>query len=369
VPTVLALAALGACHPPPTPPEKAPPAAEALSSDLQLDPTGRKVQYLKFAEATVAGTTNLTAATGKIAFDEDHTSRVGSPLSGRVETLLVKPGDLVKKGQPLLTLVSPEVGAAIAEDRAAEADLALQKRTLERVRELFADQAVPRKDLVQAESDLVKAQAARGRSRARMLLLGIAGNEASSRFTLRAPISGTVVERAALPGAEVRADAGSPLLTLSDLARVWVTADVYERDLAAVRAGQTAQVTVASYPGQTFPALIEHVGDVVDSQTRTVKVRLTAANPDQKLKPEMFAKVILPLTGPSAAVTVPDDAVLTDGAANVVIVAMRDGKFAKRRIEVGSETGGRLSVLSGLQPGERVVVDGALFLKAELDNR
>jgi cobalt-zinc-cadmium efflux system membrane fusion protein len=178
-----------------------------------------------------------------------------------------------------------------------------------------------------------------------------------------------VVEREALPGVEVRADTGSPLVTISDLDRVWVTADVYERDLAAVRGGQTAQVNVASYPGESFPALIEHVGDVVVAQSRTVKVRLAAENRDHKLKPEMFARVVLPLAGPAAAVTVPDNAVLSDGAANVVIVAMGDGKFAKRRVEVGSDLGGRLSVLSGLRPGERVVVEGALFLKAELENR
>jgi len=167
----------------------------------------------------------------------------------------------------------------------------------------------------------------------------------------------------------VRADAGTPLVTLSDLDQVWVFADLYERDLAAVRAGQTGQVAVASYPGESFPARVEHVGDVVDGQTRTVKVRLSAANPDHKLKPEMFARVILPLTDRVAAVTVPGNAVLTDGEANVVIVALADGKFAKRKVEIGSEVDGRLAVLSGLGVGERVVVDGALFVKAELENR
>jgi multidrug efflux pump subunit AcrA (membrane-fusion protein) len=107
----------------------------------------------------------------------------------------------------------------------------------------------------------------------------------------------------------------------------------------------------------------------VDAQTRTVKIRLAADNADHKLKPEMFARVALPLAGPTAAVTVPANAVLSDGEANVVMVAMADGKFAKRRVEIGAESEGRLAVLSGLHPGERVVVDGALFLKAELENR
>src|SRR5256885_1095016 len=264
-------------------------------SELRLDPSGRKIQYLKFAEVAVAAASSVTAGTGEIAFGEDHTSRAGSPLSGRVEELLVKPGDTVKKGQPLLTIASPEVEAAIADEHAAAADLALQRRNLDRARALLADQAIARKDVAQAESDLAKAQAARERAAARLAVLGIRADEHSSRFTLRAPLAGTVVERAALPGAEVRADAGTPLVTISDLGRVWVFADVHEADLAAVRAGHEAQVTVASYPGVTFPARIEHVGEVVDPQTRTVKIRLAADNPERRLKPEMFARVILPL--------------------------------------------------------------------------
>jgi RND family efflux transporter MFP subunit len=126
---------------------------------------------------------------------------------------------------------------------------------------------------------------------------------------------------------------------------------------------------VASYPGEIFAAQVEHVGDTVDAQTRTVKLRLVADNPLHKLKPEMFARVALPVAGPAASVTVPSNAVLSDGEASVVMVAMADGKFAKRRVEIGPESEGRLSVLSGLHPGERVVVDGALFLKSELENR
>jgi cobalt-zinc-cadmium efflux system membrane fusion protein len=111
------------------------------------------------------------------------------------------------------------------------------------------------------------------------------------------------------------------------------------------------------------------VGDVVDAQTRTVKLRLSAENPERKLKPEMFARVALPLDPSQVAVTVPSNAVLSDGEANVVLVAMADGTFAKRRVEVGAELGGRLAVLSGLRLGERVVTEGALFLKGELEGR
>jgi cobalt-zinc-cadmium efflux system membrane fusion protein len=317
--------------------------------------------YVKVAEATAVTTGETLAAAGKVGFDEDHTSRVGSPLSGRVEAILVKPGDTVTRGQPLVTIVSPEVQAALADARAAAADVHVQELNVERLRALHAEQAVAAKDVAQAESDLTKAQAAEARARSLLALLGIRPGEHTSRFTLRAPLAGTVVDRSVLPGTEVRSDGGAALLTISDLRRVWLTAAVHETDLASIRAGQAATVTVAAYPGQTFAARIEHVGEALDPETRTAKLRLVAENPGRALKPEMFARVALPVSQ-AARVRVPSSAVLTDGMASTVLVAMGNGRYARRVVELGPENDGQLTVLSGLRAGERVVVEGAQFV-------
>jgi cobalt-zinc-cadmium efflux system membrane fusion protein len=368
-----ALAALTACHggsgesgaraadqaPPPAPP-----------GELRLtDPP----EFLKVALVEATPESEVTAATGKVAFDEERVSRVASPVAGRVVDLLAHPGDRVRKGQGLLVIASPDAQSAVADYVAAAADKAVADKNLERQRRLFADQAVSYKEVLQAESDATKAAAAHARAAGRLEVLGIdprSGRASSSRFMLRAPIDGIVVERPAFPGMEVRPDSGAPLVTVADLTRLWVLADVYERDLARVAVGQHATIRVAAEPGHTFTGKVSHVGELVDPATRTVKLRIEVANPALELKPEMFARVTLQGAVPgSSALTVPSSAVLSDGDASAVIVSRGDGRFEKRTIELGGDRDGRVRVLSGLVAGERVVVDGALFLKSAIEDR
>jgi len=319
----------------------------------------------------------LTAATGRIAFDEDHTSRVGSPVSGRVDQILVKPGDRVRKGQVLLTIASADVEGALGEARAAAADLTLAERTQERAQDLFNEHAIAKKELLQAESDADKARSNLERTRSRLDLLGLKPDDHTSRFALRAPVAGTVVERTVLPGAEVRADAGGSLATISELGTLWAYADIFERDLAQVHTGLAAEVRVASYGNRAFPARVAHVGDTVDPQTRTVKVRLVVDNRGGELKPDMFARIALSATGADQVVVVPRNAVLSDGESSVVIVDRGGNRFEKRKVELGSGGVGSGSpatdpwvpITSGVAPGDWVVTDGALFLKAELENQ
>lgn len=378
---VVTTAASGGCRSTSAGPPAAPPAAAqndqqqaasvaaaAGKEELEYKPDDPRLRFIKVADVEKGTVGAIAAVTGRIAFDEDHTSRVGSPVSGRVEELLVKPGDRVKKGQPLLTIASPDVEGALADARSASADLSLAERALERSTGLYAERAIAKKELMQAESDVVKARSNLERTHARLQLLGMKRDEHTSRFTLRAPVAGTVVERNVLPGAEVRVDGGTALLTISELANLWAYADIYERDLGVVRAGQEAEVRVISYGARAFPATIAHIGDTVDPQTRTVKVRLNIPNQDGALKPEMFARVTLRVDSGPDVIVVPRAAVLSDGEASVVITEKGDNKFEKRPVEVGPEQDGLVRVIAGLTPGERVVTEGALFIKAELEN-
>lgn len=328
--------------------------------------------FLKIAAVTESTDSGVAAATGRVTFNEDRVSRVASPLNGRILELLVQPGDRVKKGQPLMVIASPDAQGAIADLIAAEADLSVARKNLERTRRLYADQAVPQKDVLQAEGDFTKAEAAVDRARGKLEVLGIDPRQKTARFTLRAPIDGTCVERPATAGMEVRADAGAPLLTIADLGSLWVLADVYERDLGQVATGQAAAIRVPAYPSESFTGKVSHVGDLVDPQTRTVKLRVVVDNKEGRLKPEMFAKVMLSaaqVQGAPKILIVPAEAVLSDGEASAVIVARDGGRFQKRTIEVGAEQDGKVRILAGLSPGEKVVVEGALFIKAEIDDR
>lgn len=362
--SLLALALACAESPPPAPPAPPQPPGEVSLPTLPA--------YMKVAPVEVSAQGAGADATGRVTFDEERVSRVASPVSGRVVELLARPGDAVKKGQPLLAIASPDAEAALSDLTAAEADERLAQKSLDRARRLYADQAIPHKDVLAAESDAVKARAVLARARSRLEVLGLAerdGAATRTRFALRSPIAGVVVERAAQLGMEVRADSGTPLVTVADLSRLWVLADVYERDLGLVAKGERAEVRVPAYPSQLFAGQVTHVGELVDPLTRTVKVRIEVSNPRAQLKPEMFARVTLLGGREEAALTVPEGAVLSDGQANAVIVAEAGGRFVKRLIEAGAEQDGRVRVLAGLREGEHVVVDGALFLKAEIESR
>jgi cobalt-zinc-cadmium efflux system membrane fusion protein len=154
-------------------------------------------------------------------------------------------------------------------------------------------------------------------------------------------------------------------VTVADLKTLWVLADVYERDLARAREGDQAEVRVGAYPGEVFPGVVKHVGEVVDPTSRTVKVRVVVQNPNGLLKPEMFAKVTLTRKAGEPSLNIPASAVLSDGEKTTVIVSANNS-YRQRPVEVGPERDGKVRVLSGLQPGETIVVEGALFVKAEL---
>jgi len=361
------LLALAACHASVAAPLAGP---SGPPGEVRLEPPPA---FLKLAPVTEASEPTVTAATGRVTFDEERVSRVASPVSGRVVELLAHVGDRVGRGQALLVIASPDAQSAVADQVAALADQGVAERSLERQRRLYADQAVPYKEVLQAESDATKAAAAVARANGRLEVLGIdprSPDVRASRFVLRAPLAGVVVERPAFLGMEVRPDSGTPLATVADLSRLWVVADVYERDVGRVSAGQAASVRLTAAPERAFQGLVRHVGELVDPATRTVKVRLEVPNPGRELKPEMFARVVIQGTAPAtAALTVPSGAILSDGDSSAVVVALGEGRYAKRTVEVGGEQDGRVRVLSGLRPAEQVVVDGALLVKAEIEDR
>lgn len=344
------------------------PGADDAAS-LHLDPASPKLGFVRLAEVKAAVESDVATATGKVSFNENVTSRVASPVSGRVQELHVQPGDKVKKGQSLVTIASPDVEGARAEAIQADSDLQTATRELDRARSLYGEQAISQKELQSAEQDLIKARSNVERTKARLQVLGVTAKDFGASYVLRSPLDGTVVNRDLLPGQEVRADGATPLITVADLSKLWVLADVYERDLARVRVGDVAAVTVAAWPGASWKGTVTHVGEVVDPSTRTVKVRVEVPNPDGRLKPEMFAQVTLTRTDPEPTVTIPVSAVISDGERSRVIVADAQGNFRAREVAVGPEHAGQVRVLEGLEPGEKIVVQGALFVNSALEKQ
>jgi cobalt-zinc-cadmium efflux system membrane fusion protein len=336
---------------------------------IRYDPSHAPHDFIKIETVQEAAGATSISLPGRVTFDEDHTQRVASPIDGRAVAILVKLGDKIHAGQPLIQLSSPNVGQIQADAQKAMSDLSVSEKSAERVHKLQAEGAVAEKEVAQVEGDLRKARSDYARATAQLKSLGVSPSDPAVNAALRAQIAGVLVERNVLVGQEVRADQATPLLTVSSLDVVWVLADAYEQDLGLIAEGDTVAVAVPAYPGEKFAGKVGHIGEVVDAATRTVKVRCIVPNKDHRLKPEMFAKVEVSDNGRRKVMTVASKAVLTDGDRTYVIVATEGNVFRIRRVDVGPETDGRVRVMGGLTPGEKIVTEGAIFMKREIENQ
>ncbi len=182
---------------------------------------------------------------------------------------------------------------------------------------------------------------------------------------MRSPLAGTVVERTVTPGQSVGGDPSQVLFTVADLDKLQVVADVYERDLDLVKVGQVATVTVEAYLGVAFPAAIAAIGDVVDPNTRTIKVRAWASNEQHKLKPEMFARLHIQVGDATPFLSIPKEAVLEVDGKEFIYVVEAGGQYVKREVKVAPASTDQVRVLEGLKPGERIVTKGSILIKAQ----
>ena len=301
---------------------------------------------------------------GRFVYDENATSRVTSPLLGRVIALRAGVGDRVARGAALLEVDSPDLANAEADLAKASSDELRKKLAYERARRLHDHEVIARKELEAAEADYRQSQADTQRSSLRLRSLQSSGHQ-NGKFVLRAPLSGIVVERNANPGQEVRPDLEAPLFLISDISRLWVLVDVPERSLANVHAGQTVVIETDAYRDQQFTATVERIGVAVDPVTRRVQVRCTILNADGKLKPEMFARVAFLASSERKGIRVPNAALVTEGIYSFLFVEKSAGVFEKRKVSLALHGNDHSFVDGGLSEGERVVVEGALLLHSE----
>ena len=319
---------------------------------------------------------DTVSSPGKVEANANRLAHVTLQLTGRVTGVSCKIGDYVSQGQPLLTVESTDADAAVSSSLQSQASVTQSKSSLakaqmdlDRQKDLFEHGAVPQKEvlnsqavMVQMKAGVEQAEASAEQARRRLQLLGISPGSFGQRVTVRAPISGKVLEMSVANG-EFRNDLSAPMMTIADLSSVWVTSDVPETAIRLVKTGEPARITLSAYPGETFRGRVTLIGDVVDPQTRTVKVRAEMANPGGRLKPEMFGNIQLAEQTESRP-TVPAAAIIaTDGKA-VVWRELRPGVFEKVTVTIGTQTGDRVAVLSGLNPQDRVVVDGVMLLTA-----
>ena len=308
------------------------------------------------------------ALTGEVRFDERRVGHVSTQVEGVIKQVNVALGDRVKKGQPLLEIESVAVGEGQAASLEAQAMLTLAQRNFDRVSELRKEGIASEKEYLQARHELEAAEIRAASARAKLGRLG-SGGTAGGRLVLRAPLDGTVLLMHAVSGEVARTD--ESLVTVGDNTAVWVWADLYERDLAAVRAGQATQplaatIAVKAYPGVEFPGTVDLVSPAMDEASRTVKVRIQAHNADGRLLAGMFASIQLFLPGAGEALALPRQAVLADAGRSFAFVHYEGDYYVRRPVVVGRRWASWVEILQGIAPSQTVVADGSFLMKSDV---
>jgi membrane fusion protein, heavy metal efflux system len=362
------------------------PTKAARDADGAFRPSDTQWASLRLAPVRQVSFRDERTTDGKIAINEDTTTPVFSPYSGRVSRLIAKPGDHVERGAPLFAIEASEfvqgqndLVTAVAGVDKAKSRLALAQQVEKRQRELLSIRGGTLKDLEQAQSDLVGAQGdmrsaeiALAAARNRLRILGRTDEEIAklekvdrigAETIVSAPIGGTVIQRKVGLGQYINTGGSDPVFTVGDLSTVWLVANVRESDAPKMKVGAPVEVSVLAYPGRIFNAKLSYVAPALDPNTRRLPVRAEIENPGRELLPEMFASFRI-VSGDSRMMpAVPQEAIIYEGAqARVWVARPNDKSVVTRPIEVGATTNGLVEVRKGLSVGETVVASGTLFI-------
>ncbi|HKV48772.1 MAG TPA: efflux RND transporter periplasmic adaptor subunit [Candidatus Acidoferrales bacterium] len=323
------------------------------------------VQVVTVAPTKLTRTMRLT---GSVEYNAFETTPVVSQVGGPVTRILVVPGDHVKQGEPMLEVSSPDYSQLLDTYLKAADASRLADRNYSRAQDLYQHQALAERDLQQAESDKDQARADLDAAEQGLKILGVkdpanlSKGPATANIPVLAPISGEVVERQVSPGQVLQAGQ-TQAFTISNMATVWVVANVYQADLAYVHRGDNVVVQTDAYP-DTFHGRISYISPALDPSTRTLQARVVVDNKGEKLKRDMYCTVMVTAGTVNNAIAVPDAAVLRDDE-NLPFVYVESGanQFGRRSVRIGESTNGETQVLSGLSAGDKVVGNGSLFLQ------
>lgn len=359
---------------------------------ITVEPDMQRIAGLVVEPVGTQELAEVIQTTAVVGPDETRIARVRPLADGRVLQVNVRVGDRVGNGQPLLTYDSIAAGELLADYRSAlasltraDAEAEAQRRSVERADKLVELGGVARGERERRGAEhesrvasVISARATVSNLEQKLRRLGVPQEALSAapsagelggvtRSAVTAPLGGIVLQVQAAPGEIISPD--RELFVIADLSRVWLQGDVYQKDIAKIRVGQNAIVTVDTYPGESFSGRVTHVSDVMDPDTRTAKVRCEVVNRDGRLKVQMFATLALPTSAPRTVVVVPSDAIQDIDGTPTVFVRVGEEHFSPRPIKTGATVGQWTEVSDGLETGDLVVTKGAVMLKSRLKLR
>jgi cobalt-zinc-cadmium efflux system membrane fusion protein len=339
---------------------------------ISLTEDEKKFVDIETSTAQYRAIKSTLSAPGKIKAQPQRKAIVSYAFSARVAQIHVQLGDWVDPGQKLLTLESEEVGSARSEYYKALADFELAKINFEREKNLYSRGVGPKKEFLQAESNLKVAEASLEAAEKKLHVLGFTEqqvltisetHQVKPVITLYSPIRGKIIERNAVLGAMI--DQTTELLIILDPTVLCVDADIYEKDISKIKAGQQVEVTVPAFPEEKFFGTIKYISDVLNEETRTITVRTEVNNKDMKLKAGMFAAIQITLNHQGKALAIPAECILDDRGEEIVFIKKGD-EYLLQVVKTGAQYNGYVEILQGLSEGEEVVSEGNYQLKSKL---
>jgi cobalt-zinc-cadmium efflux system membrane fusion protein len=320
----------------------------------------KNVQTAKASEESPADAIKLN---GKIQANEDHQAKIYALVSGKITSVTAALGDKVQKGQILAVLQSTEVANVSNDVSLAESNVAITKKNMESTKELYQGNLATERDYLSAQVEYNKALSELNRAKQVSAITG--GKNAV--FELKSPISGYVIEKNITSNSQVRQDNNSPLFSVADLSNVWIMANVYESDINHIQLGDAVKVTTLANPDKEYDGKIDKIYNVLDPATRTMKVRISMANPNNELKPEMFVTVKVNVKPTDKMVSIPSQSIVLDNSKYYVVV--KQGNDLKiKEIQLIKRVDPKAYV-RGLSAGDEVVTNSQVFIYQALNQQ
>lgn len=345
--------------------EKPTPTLNVDGDTVSISEGAPQWAYITLKTAALAPTIPPLPAPGRVVFDAKRTANVGAPLAGRVETVMVRVGDTVKKGEKLFSVRSAAFADLDRDLGSTREDVEVKSRLYERQKELLELKAVSEKDVMVAESELKQAQLALRAARAKESSLSVS-TDGNNLFWVLAPRGGVVVQLSVVASQQVNPDASEPLVRISDLDEVLVIAEVPEIDAVDAKVGQ--KVTVVARDGNASrEGVVDYISQVVDPLRQTVETRIRLDNRDRLMRPNAFVEATLEPDASTQRVQVPEDAVVLSSERSVVFVEQSTGRLQRVVVQPGRRRDHQVEIRSGLAPGTKYVAKGALLLLNQVE--
>jgi len=303
---------------------------------------------------------------GEISFNENNVVKVFPRSSGQIIESRVSLGDKVTKGQVLAVIKSADVAGNFSDLSSANADLAIAKRQMDNAQSLYKNGISSEREYVEAKQNYEKALATRNKVQSVININSGGSTSASGTYSLTSPIDGYIVEKKIATGSFIRPDMGDNLFTISDLKNVWVYANVYEADIPKVKEGYSVRVIPMSYPGKVMIGKIDKISQVLDPQSKAMRVRVTLDNSNMLLKPEMFAKVIVSNEEGDRSICIPTAALVANEGKDYVVVYNGNDDLKIAEVSILKTVNEKTYITSGVEPGQRLITKNQILIFNQL---